>query len=111
MQCEKVFEQRGAQSALQPHDEADRLLEYRGEVGVGAHVATELLGDALLFAPLQFQQHVFLGGEVEEEGAVRDARGCHDGTDVGRGETRSLELGDGGTHQSLARLKTLRFAR
>ena len=76
-----------------------------------ADVATELLGDALLFAPLQLQQDVFLGGEVKEEGAVRDARGCHDGADVSRGEPGSLELGDGGAHQPFASLKTLRFAR
>src|SRR3954465_2144088 len=111
MQCQEVFEQCGTQPALQTHDEADRLFEYRGEVAFGSDVATELLGDALLFAPLQLQKDVFLGGEVKEEGSVRDASGCHDGADVSRGGSGSLELGDRSAHQPFASLKTFRFAR
>ncbi len=48
---------------------------------------------------------------MKEEGAVCDARGRHDGADVGRGETGSLELGDGGAHKAFASLKALRFTR
>ena len=54
---------------------------------------------------------MFLGGEVKEEGAVCDAGGRHDRADVRRGETGALELGDGGTHQTLACLQTLGFTR
>ena len=55
---------------------------------LGPQESAELLGDALLFASLQFQQHVFLGGEMEEERAVRDARGRDDRADVGLGHAR-----------------------
>ena len=48
---------------------------------------------------------------MKEEGAVRDARGRDDGADVSRGETGSLELCDGGPHQSLASLKTFGLTR
>ena len=48
---------------------------------------------------------------MEEEGSVCDAGGRHDGTDVSRGKTGPLELGDGGTHQSFSRLKTLGLTR
>ena len=49
----------------------------------GAHIAVELFGDALLFAPFEFQQHVFLGREMKEESAVRDSGGRDDRSDVG----------------------------
>ena len=70
-----------------------------------------MLGDALLFALLEFEQDVFLGREMEEEGAVGDARRSDDRADVCLGHTRALELGDGGSHQSLAGLQTLGFSR
>ena len=60
MQCEKVFEQRGTQPSLQSDDQPDRLLERRGQVAFGAHVAIELFGDPLLFTSFQFQEYMSL---------------------------------------------------
>ena len=76
-----------------------------------AEEPAELLGHPVLLALLQLQQDMFLGREVEEEGAVRDAGGGHDGADIGLGHPGPLELGDGGAHQPLPRLQALRLAR
>ncbi len=54
---------------------------------------------------------MLLGREVEEEGAVGDSGRGDDRADIGLGHTRSLELGDGGTHQSLPRLQPFGLAR
>src|SRR5215210_6166192 len=105
MESQKVFEQHGTQSALQPHDKADRLSQYGGQVASGVDIATQLLRNALLLAPLQLQQDMFLGGEVKEKGAMCHAGGCHDRADVSRSETGSLELGDGGSQESFASLE------
>ena len=54
----------------------------------------ELGRDPRFLAALQLEQHVFLGGEVEEEGSVRDACGGDDRVHIGAGHPATLELGD-----------------
>ena len=78
---------------------------------LGLQELRELLGDAVLFAPLQRQQDMFLGWEVKEEGSVGDPCCRHNGADVGLGHAGPLELRDGGAHQSLPRLQALCFTR
>ena len=73
--------------------------------------ARELRSDPRLLTALQLQQNVLFGGEVEVERAVSDARGGHDGADLGCGHAGALELRDGRTQDALARLKPARFAR
>jgi hypothetical protein len=60
----------------------------------GAHVAVQLFGDTFLFAPFEFQQHVFLGREMKEERAVCDSGGRDDRADVRVCHTAPFEFGD-----------------
>ena len=95
MQSKKVFEEAGAEAALQTQDESNCLSECGGQIVRGVNIAVELFGDALLFAPFEFQQHVFLGREVKEESAVCDSGGRDDRPDVGVCHACAFELGDG----------------
>ena len=64
----------------------------------------ELVGDSLFFALFELQQHVFLGGEMEEERAVGNP-GCRDDrADIGLGHTRTFELRDRRTQEALSGL-------
>jgi hypothetical protein len=71
----------------------------------------ELLGDAVLFTSFQLQQDMFLGWKVEEERAVGDAGGGDDGTHIGLGHSRPLELGSRRAQQTFPGLQALCFAR
>jgi hypothetical protein len=104
VQCQKVLEQNCAEAAFQSKHQADRLFEDRPNVALRLGVAAQLLGDPFFFAPLEFQQNVLFGREVEEERAVCNACGGDDRAYICFGDARSLEFGDGGSHQSLARL-------
>ena len=95
VQSKKVFEETCAEAALQAQDESNCLFERGGQIVCGAHIAVELFGDAFLFAPFEFQQHMFLGREMKEESAVRDSGGRNDRADVGVCHAAPFELGDG----------------
>src|ERR1700722_12782811 len=98
MQSQKVFEEACTETALQTQDESNGLFERGGQIVCGAHIAVELFGDAFLFAPFEFQQHVFLGREVKEESAVCDSGGRNDRADVGVCHAAPFELGDCSSH-------------
>ena len=70
-------------------------------------ISAELVGDPRFLAILQLEQHVFLGGEVKEEGPVRHTRGRDYRAHVGLGDAGSLELGDRRAEQTLASLQAL----
>ena len=70
----------------------------------------EFGGDARLFATLQLEQHVLLGGEMKVEGAVRDTGGGNDRTHIGSRHARTLELGYRGAKDPLTRLQPARLA-
>jgi len=61
-------------------------------------------GDALdhgpLEAPLELEQHVLLGREVEVEGRTRHARRARDAGDAGAVEAHAAELCDGRLEQA-----------
>ncbi len=67
--------------------------------------------DVCLFAALQFQEHVLLAGEVEEEGSVCHACGGHDRGHIGADHAGALELGDRRAEDALPRLQPSGFAR
>jgi hypothetical protein len=92
VQCEKVLEQPVAQSALQFHQHPQRLGKGVPNAVRPCEESVEFGGDALFLAPLQFEQDVFLGREVEEECSVRNPGRRHDGRGVGRRHTGSFEL-------------------
>ena len=107
VQGEKVFEQYPAESSLQAHDQPDGLTERLRQVVVVGGETCELFGDAFLFAAFQFQQDVFLGREVEEEGPVGDAGRSYDRTHICGGDAGPLEFGHRSAHQALAGLESL----
>ena len=104
MQGQKVFEQHVTEPSFQADDEPHRLAQ---SVLQGVRLLEELrvqLGDTYLFALLEFEQHMFLGGEVKEERAVCDTSRSDDRAHVRFCHPGALELGDRRTHQPFARL-------
>src|SRR5258708_4849271 len=68
------------------------------KVGLRVQKAAHLLCDARFLALLQLQQDMLLGGGMQEEGAVGDSSGGHDGADIGLGDAGSFEFGNGRAH-------------
>ena len=111
VQSKKVFEETCAEAALQAQDQSNCLFECGGQIVRGVHIAVKLLGDAFLFAPFEFQQHMFLGWEMKEESAVCDSGGRNDRADVGVCHATAFELGDSSAQQALPGLQALGLAR
>ncbi len=112
MQGQKVFEQSAAQPSFYRLQCSDGFGQRVVHAVRGGEVSGQFGGHPVLFALLQFEQDVFLGREVEEESAVRDAGSGDDrrGIRPPGYPPRALELGERGAEQSLAGLQTFCFS-
>src|ERR1700749_2805470 len=111
MQRQKLFEEKRAEPLLEGGHKMDHFCQRGGKLVCVLEIFGEFRGDACFFAELQIMKYMLLAGEVEEEGPVRDACGCHDRAHIGACHARTLELGDRRTEYALPRLSPTHLTR